>query len=467
MGWRELDYIPVRVFLKGGPASNQPVRVDFEHGTATKPGIQNLTGFTVSSNVVFTSAPVLSAPLTTTTWSYSLAVTLTDNAPAFVEFRARLLAGSHVNVGSSLRLDGTPSLGTLQIFKPSTEPGHPDLAVGKTGQSIARPDEIITYTLSYTNLPTTTNISVGAQLSDVLPPSVSYVPASASAGGSIVGNTLYWDLGNLSVGSHNSVTYQVQVHSGLAYGDTFSNLAVVLSSEDDANNSDNTASLTTTVRFNRPPIANNDSYSVDEFKTLLVPAPGVLANDTDADGNVLTVGPPRPVSGPSHGSLTLNADGSLSYTPTGNYTGSDSFTYVANDGLTNSVPATVTISVQPVTTPPLINCAGPLTVNCALDVPPPDLNTVLASDQCGGGSVTVSFVSDVISTSNCVNRFVITRTYRATDLCGNHADCTQTITVQDNAAPIIACPTPLTVSCPSAIPQANTSLVAAPVLGSD
>ena len=40
-------------------------------------------------------------------------------------------------------------------------------------------------------------------------------------------------------------------------------------------------------------------------------------------------------------------------------------------------------------------------------------------DMPGGGSPTVSFVGDTLSASNCANQFVITRTYRATDACGN------------------------------------------------
>ena len=37
-------------------------------------------------------------------------------------------------------------------------------------------------------------------------------------------------------------------------------------------------------------------------------------------------------SGPSHGTLTLNANGSFTYTPAANFNGSDSFTYRASDG---------------------------------------------------------------------------------------------------------------------------------------
>ena len=69
-----------------------------------------------------------------------------------------------------------------------------------------------------------------------------------------------------------------------------------------------------------------------------VVAAGVLANDTDVDGDALTA---VLVSGPAHGSLTLNADGSFTYTPSANYNGPDSFTYKANDGQADSNVATV------------------------------------------------------------------------------------------------------------------------------
>ena len=62
----------------------------------------------------------------------------------------------------------------------------------------------------------------------------------------------------------------------------------------------------------------------------------------DPDGNPLSavLG-----SGPSHGTLTLDADGSFIYTPAANFNGSDSFTYKANDGSIDSNVATVTITV--------------------------------------------------------------------------------------------------------------------------
>jgi hypothetical protein len=68
----------------------------------------------------------------------------------------------------------------------------------------------------------------------------------------------------------------------------------------------------------------------------------VLGNDTDANGDSLTA---LLVSGPAHGSLTLNTNGSFTYTPAAGYTGADSFTYKANDGSLDSNVATVSITL--------------------------------------------------------------------------------------------------------------------------
>lgn len=110
-----------------------------------------------------------------------------------------------------------------------------------------------------------------------------------------------------------------------------------------------TGSRSYSLVVNTAPVAANDAYSVAEDTTLIVPTPGVLANDTDADGNPLTA---VRVTGPSNGSLTLNANGSFSYTPNPNFIGSDGFTYKANDGQADSNIATVTITVNP--TPDLV-----------------------------------------------------------------------------------------------------------------
>jgi VCBS repeat-containing protein len=80
-----------------------------------------------------------------------------------------------------------------------------------------------------------------------------------------------------------------------------------------------------------------------------------LGNDADPDGDPLTA---VLVTGPSHGSLTLNANGSFSYSPAANFTGSDSFIYRASDGTLTSTPVTVTITVIAANDAPTVMVAG-------------------------------------------------------------------------------------------------------------
>jgi VCBS repeat len=112
------------------------------------------------------------------------------------------------------------------------------------------------------------------------------------------------------------------------------------------------SALLTVAAPNHPPVANDDNYSATEATTLNVALPGVLGNDTDPDGNPLTA---ALVTGPAHGTVTLNADGSFSYTGAAGYSGTDSFTYQASDGSLSSAPATVTIAVGAMNHAPVAN----------------------------------------------------------------------------------------------------------------
>src|SRR2546422_11596573 len=91
----------------------------------------------------------------------------------------------------------------------------------------------------------------------------------------------------------------------------------------------NEATVALTINpVNDAPVAANDSFATDEDTALTITAPGVLGNDTDVDSPVLTA---VVVTGPSHGALTLNANGSFNYTPAAELKRSGRFTYKANE----------------------------------------------------------------------------------------------------------------------------------------
>ena len=100
----------------------------------------------------------------------------------------------------------------------------------------------------------------------------------------------------------------------------------------------------TVNNVNQAPDANDDVYSMSQGTTLTVSAPGVLGNDTDIDGNLLTA---TVVTGPAVGTLTLNSNGSFSYTPPALFSGTVNFTYGVSDGAASDI-ATVVITVNPI-----------------------------------------------------------------------------------------------------------------------
>ena len=118
-------------------------------------------------------------------------------------------------------------------------------------------------------------------------------------------------------------------------------------------------------------------------------------------------------------------------------------TYKAtNSAGSSTCTQTITVNDQ---SAPGITCPQPVTVQCANDVPAPDVSSVLTSDNCGG-TVTVSWEGDAISGQSCTNRYTVTRTYKATDACGNSSTCTQIINVYDDTKPAITCPNNITVA---------------------
>lgn len=90
------------------------------------------------------------------------------------------------------------------------------------------------------------------------------------------------------------------------------------------------------------PVALNDSYSTAADTVLNVGSPGVLANDGDANGDIINAVLAQNVS---HGILVFMPDGSFTYTPAIGFMGTDEFTYTAQNATETSNIATVTIAI--------------------------------------------------------------------------------------------------------------------------
>jgi hypothetical protein len=107
---------------------------------------------------------------------------------------------------------------------------------------------------------------------------------------------------------------------------------------DGSGGSDSAVVTVTVTAVNDPPVANDDTATVAEDSTNNVI--NVTANDTDADGDTLTV----TGASPQNGAVTIDG-GVLIYTPSANFSGTDRINYTISDGNGGSDSAVVTVTV--------------------------------------------------------------------------------------------------------------------------
>ncbi|MCE9525421.1 MAG: tandem-95 repeat protein [Planctomycetales bacterium] len=243
---------------------------------------------------------------------------------------------------------------------------------------------------------------------------------------------------------------------------------VYQASDGSLTSTDTTVTIIVTA-VNDSPVAANDAFSTDEDTPLAVDIAGsVLSNDSDAEGDSLTA---ALVTGPAHGTLTLNADGSFNYSPEANFNGEDTFTYSASDGTLSSTEATVTITVNSVSDAPVAaNDEFTTAEDTSLHV---DASGLLGNDSDADGdtltSVLVSGPANGTLTLNADGSFDYAPgadfngddsfVYQASDGSLTSADTTVTIHVTAvNDTPVAVADsfttdlnTPLTVSAPGVL----------------
>ena len=122
-------------------------------------------------------------------------------------------------------------------------------------------------------------------------------------------------------------------------------------------------------------------------------------------------------------------------------------TFTATDDCGNATSATQTITIVDTTAPEFTSVPSDYTAECS-DAHPMDDAT--ATDNCGEVVITVE---EQTTPGACAGDYVITRTFTATDDCGNATSATQTITIVDTTAPVLTIPSDYTAECSDAHPM--------------
>ncbi|EGP94708.1 Ig-like domain-containing protein [Nitrosarchaeum koreense] len=186
-----------------------------------------------------------------------------------------------------------------------------------------------------------------------------------------------------------------------------------------------TAIVTVTITGqNDKPVALPDNYSLNQNSVLSISAPGLLANDSDIDGNTLTA---LFYLQPQSGSVIINSDGSFTYTPNIGFFGTDTMSYIVSDGIINQYGiGVVTFTVIDVIPPIII--VIPISANIELGSSPPSLLSGVTTND--GSPITVTGSVD----TNTIGDYVIY--YDSTDINGNAAiQQSRTYHVVDTVAP--------------------------------
>ena len=119
-------------------------------------------------------------------------------------------------------------------------------------------------------------------------------------------------------------------------------------------------------------------------------------------------------------------------------------TWTATDDCGNTATASQTITVEDNTAPVITGVDPDTTIYCA---DPMVFSDPVATDDCDPNPV-ITF-NDVTTPGNCPQEYSVTRTWTATDACGNSSTAAQTINVVDDTAPVITGVGPdTTIVCP-------------------
>ncbi len=417
---------------KTGPANVNATGSVIYNLSVTNSGPSTATGVIVTdslpANVTFVSASGNGATNgNLVTWNLgTLANGATSNLTVTVIAPA---SGSLTNIASI----GSPTpdpVPTNNVTPPvtTTVTTIADLAVGKSGAASSALGLNFTYTISVTNLGPSS--AVNFAVTDSLPAGIVFVSSVPLVTTNASSQVIWTNLGTLALNATTNLTLTVKAVTRSAV----TNFATVGGPTVDLTPTNNTSPPVVTSITNRPPLAVDDSGSTPKNVAITVP---VLVNDSDLDGDALTIVSVSPTNG------TANISGTnVIFTPANNFSGTAFIGYTITDGFggTNSALITVNVTNRPpvanaqsTSTP--FNTAKPLTLTGS--DPDNDPLTFIIISSPGNGALSLLDTNTGAVTYTPANNFTGTDTFtfRVNDGAANSATATVSITV---GTPVIA-----------------------------
>jgi uncharacterized repeat protein (TIGR01451 family) len=292
---------------------------------------QSASGGFTSNNDILTWPPVILAKGSTT--NFIVVVT----APAGGSFTNTASATSSTPDPNPANNNGSAA-GSRVL---TTVTPIADVAVGKSGPAGIFEGTNFSYTISVTNFGPST--ATALSVTDSLPAGLVFVSALPNATTS-ANRQVIWK--NLSLAADGIINLTLNVKA--TSRGTVTNRASAGSPVLDTNIANNVSAPVITSVTNRPPLAVNDSASTPKNVAVTI---HVLSNDSDPDGDALTIVSVSPTNG------TANIAGTnVVFTPAADFIGTATIGYAISDGFGGTNSALITVSVT--NRPPVANNQG-------------------------------------------------------------------------------------------------------------
>jgi|GEM_PF-2853944 len=198
-------------------------------------------------------------------------------------------------------------------------------------------------------------------------------------------------------------------------------------------------------------VAAGDTAAAETNAPVTIKAADLLANDTDVDGDSLTI---TGVGNASHGTVSLDANGNVVFTPEDGFTGTATFQYTVSDGHGGTDTATVTVTVEAANEAPVVSVVtggtGAESTTSAATV----VTGSIAASDADGDALTYSVVNDGTSHNGTLSIDANGNfTFTAKDASWDGSD-SFTVRVSDGNGGTVDVPVTITVT-----PMADTPVV--------